>query len=62
MLYEVITAKASDDKITFGNKSTAYSPTDMDKIFKAYGLTLSPEDAAALVITSYSIHYTKLYE
>ena len=46
MLYEVITMK-----ITFGHGAAPGNPR-----------TIAADKFAELVITSYSIHYTKLYE
>ena len=42
-------AKVVDDKVVFNKVPTAYPPYDYHKIFTAYGLQLSPEDAAAML-------------
>ena len=66
MLYEVITiSPGGDGNDTFSNERICIRP-GTDRFLAAAVIKLLAEDRriapAVLVITSYSIHYTKLYE
>ena len=69
MLYEVITAKeiaVSVETANTANRAELYTPTaDRRWIVRPWtmvAIVSSCVAAAIIVITSYSIHYTKLYE
>ena len=65
MLYEVITT--SFGGIVAAMYAAGYTPDEIENIFakvdqtRLYGRSLE-ENPSLIVITSYSIHYTKLYD
>ena len=59
MLYEVITDKV---RIAKGKKKTKKLANELNHIREAFSATGKSGQFSIIVITSYSIHYTKLYD
>ena len=66
MLYEVITLQLPDDVLPRGKFDFFCFQIELadDQLFYAFGIERQGNfiDGINIVITSYSIHYTKLYE